>query len=70
MLKSSLKPLSATAFTFAFDFTDFAGRLGGGVDYYLAENFVLAAEIGGVLPTGTLKDFDQFTFSAGLHNRF
>ena len=59
-----------TAFFFAFDFTDFATRLGGGVDYYFTENIVFGLELGGVLPTGTLKDQDQFTFSAGLHYRF
>ncbi|HIF91700.1 MAG: porin family protein [Myxococcales bacterium] len=59
-----------TPFFFPFDFTNFAARLGCGVDYYLTENFVLNAEIGGVIPTGTLEDHEQFTFSAGLQYRF
>jgi opacity protein-like surface antigen len=62
--------LEETDFFFAVDFTDFAARLGGGVDYYFTENLVFNAEIGGVLPTGTLEDLDQFTFSAGLQYRF
>ena len=56
--------------TSGFDSTEFAARLGGGVDYYFTENFVLAAEIGGVLPTETLKEFDQFTFAFGMQYRF
>ena len=59
-----------TAFIFGFDETDFAARLGGGVDYYFTENLVFNAEIGGVLPTGRLEILDQFTFAFGIQCRF
>lgn len=49
---------------------EFAVRLGGGIDYYLTENFVFEVELGGVLPSGDLKDLDLFTFAVGLQYRF
>ena len=49
---------------------DFAARFGGGVDFYLDPNFVLALDTSYVLPTGDADGLDQVTFSVGLQYRF
>ena len=49
---------------------EFVVRLGGGIDYYLTENYVFEVELGGVLPSGDLKGLDLFTFAVGLQYGF
>ena len=50
--------------------TEVAVRLGGGFDYYWTENHVIEFELGGVIPSGDLKDGDVFTFVVGYQYRF
>jgi hypothetical protein len=48
----------------------FAARFGGGFDFYLNANFVLAIEAGYVLPTGDLDELDHVSIGWGLAYRF
>lgn len=48
----------------------FAARFGGGIEFYLNENFVVAVEGDYLLPTGSLDGYDQVIWSAGLQYRF
>ncbi len=49
---------------------DFVSRWGGGIDFYLTENLVFAADTTYVLPRGDLDNLDYFTVSWGLQWRF
>ena len=48
----------------------FAGRFGGGLDVYLAQNVALSGELVYVMPTGQLSDMRFLTFGAQLLFRF
>jgi hypothetical protein len=48
----------------------FVARLGGGVDLYLNENFVLEVEGGYMLPFGEISGMDYIFWSVGLQYRF
>jgi opacity protein-like surface antigen len=48
----------------------FAARLGAGLDFYLTQNWVLDAEVGYMLTTGSLSDFPILTIGAGAQYRF
>ncbi|MCH2173309.1 porin family protein [Myxococcota bacterium] len=48
----------------------FAGRFGGGVDTYLTRNWVLAAEIAYVLPSGELNPRRFLSATVGMQYRF
>lgn len=50
--------------------TDFAYRLGFGIDLYGDETMALNAEVGFVRPTGDASEFDYTTFSLGVLLRF
>ncbi len=49
---------------------DFAGRLGGGVDFYLTKNWVLEGSATYVLPAGDQNDQRYLSIGAGLQYRF
>jgi hypothetical protein len=48
----------------------FVVRVGGGVDLYLSENFVLEVEGGRMLPFGEVSGMDHIFWSVGLQYRF
>jgi opacity protein-like surface antigen len=50
--------------------TAFMGRFGGGADYYATPNVVITAEIGYVLPTGTLEDLRYLPVVFGAQYSF
>ncbi len=50
--------------------TAFAARFGGGVDFYLSRNIVIALDAGYVLPTGDADGLDHVSFSVGVQYRF
>ena len=50
--------------------TEFAGRVGGGLDFYLTRNIALSAEVAYVIPTGRLADLNYLTFGGQLMFRF
>jgi len=52
------------------DATDFAPRLGGGVDYYLTQSIALTGEVVYVIGTRRLHDLDYVGISLGLTYRF
>jgi opacity protein-like surface antigen len=52
------------------DETVFAGRVGGGVDFYLSRNVALTGEITYVMPTGNLDDLRFVTYGGQLLVRF
>lgn len=60
----------ASAGGITVDDTDFAIRVGGGVDGYVTENWVLFVESAWVKPTDTLEDFSYVTVGAGIQYRF
>ncbi len=49
---------------------DFAGRLGGGIDFYLTRNWVLEGSATYVLPAGDQNDQRYLSLGAGLQYRF
>jgi hypothetical protein len=49
---------------------DFAARFAGGVEFYLARNWVLFTEVGYFLPTSTGSDYDVVPLSFGAQYRF
>ena len=48
----------------------FAARFGGGVDFYLNRNFLLALDTSYVLPTGDVDGLEHVSFSLGMQYRF
>ena len=60
----------ASAGGLSIDDTDFAIRVGGGIDFYVNDNIVLGPEIAWVKPTGNMEDFSYLTIGAGLQYRF
>lgn len=48
----------------------FAARFAGGVDFYVARNWVLFAEVGYFLPTTSGGDYDVVPLSFGVQYRF
>ena len=50
--------------------SDLAFRLAGGLEYYVTRMVVVQAEVGGVLPSGDVKDSDLFTANFGVLLRF
>lgn len=48
----------------------FAGRMGGGIDFYLTENWLLGGEIGYMAPARDLDDFPFVTFAGIVSYRF
>jgi opacity protein-like surface antigen len=48
----------------------FAGRFGGGVDFYLTESFALSAKVSYVVSTGDQARFDYVSFGGGAQYRF
>jgi opacity protein-like surface antigen len=50
--------------------TVFAGRVGGGIDLYLTEQFALMTEAGYLLPTGDLDDMNMIPINAGFRYIF
>ncbi len=48
----------------------FAGRFGGGLDFYLTKHIALSGELAYVMPTGDLRDMRFLTFGAQLMFRF
>ncbi len=51
-------------------FSEFAGRIAGGLDGYITENVVLYAEAGWILPNADLADFKLIPVSFGVQYRF
>jgi opacity protein-like surface antigen len=47
-----------------------AARFGGGIDFYITENWVATAEASYLLPTGKLEDMDYYSIGLGLQYRF
>jgi len=60
-------PPSATG---AIDATDFAPRLGGGLDYYFTQSIALTSEVVYVIGTRRLFELDYVGISLGLTYRF
>ena len=58
------------AFGVSVDATDFVARLGGGVDFYLTESWVLDLEVAYILPTGDIDGTDYISIGAGVQYRF
>lgn len=50
--------------------SDFVGRVGAGVEYYLTEMIVVNVGFDEVIGTGALENVDLFTFGGGLQLRF
>lgn len=50
--------------------TAFAARVGGGLDYYLSENFGVLGEVAYTIPTGDLDGLDYVSVGWGLFYRF
>ncbi len=48
----------------------FAGRFGGGLDFYLTKHLALSSEVAYVMPTGSLGDMRFLTFGAQVVLRF
>jgi hypothetical protein len=48
----------------------FAGRVGGGLDFYLTRNIALSGEIAYVMPTGALGDLRYVSFGGQVLVRF
>ena len=48
----------------------FVARLGGGVDFYLSEAWVLTGEAAYMLPAGSIDDYQFATFSFGIQYRY
>ena len=48
----------------------FVARFGAGTDFYVSETVGLMGEVGYVLPTGDISDFDYVVISAGALLRF
>lgn len=55
---------------FSTDETDFAARIGAGIDAYLTENLALTLDGSYVMPTGDLEDFNYFSLGWGLQYSF
>jgi len=49
---------------------EFAGRVGGGFDFYLSRHVALSGEVAYVIPTGALADLEFLTFGGQLTFRF
>jgi hypothetical protein len=49
---------------------DFAGRLGGGIDFYLTENVALSADAIYTIGTGEVRDYRYLSIGWGLTYRF
>jgi opacity protein-like surface antigen len=47
-----------------------AARFGGGLDFYITENWVATGEVSYLMPTGKLDDLDYYTIGIGLQYRF
>ncbi len=52
------------------DETDFAGRVGGGIDIYATENIVVTLDATYVVPTGDVDDLDYLSIGWGVQYRF
>ena len=50
--------------------TEFAGRVDGGVDYFLTREVSTFFDVGYVIPTGQLSDMNYLSLSAGLKYNF
>lgn len=50
--------------------TDFAARVGGGIDFYLNESVGLSLDTSYVVPTGDVQDLDYVSAGAGVFFRF
>ena len=50
--------------------TEFAGRVDGGVDYFLTRNVSTFFDVGYVIPTGQLSDMPYLSLGAGLKYNF
>jgi opacity protein-like surface antigen len=50
--------------------TDFAFRLGGGLDSYMTENWLVNLEISYVHPTGDVDDINYYSLGGGIQYRF
>jgi len=48
----------------------FAGRAGGGVDFYITPNIALSGEVAYVIPTDTFKDLNYLSYTGHLLFRF
>ena len=48
----------------------FVARMGGGLDFYVSDRFVLDLEIAYLFPGGSISEFQFATFSAGLQYRY
>ncbi len=52
------------------DGTGFAGRLGGGFEYYLSRNVVANLDLTWLIPTGDVKNLEYLSLGWGLTYRF
>lgn len=50
--------------------TEFAGRLGGGIDVWITQNIAAYVDAGYVMPTGSLSDLRYFSLGGGLKYSF
>jgi len=50
--------------------TGFAGRFGGGVDFYLSERLALTTDVAWVNPTGDVDNLEQINWNIGFLARF
>jgi opacity protein-like surface antigen len=52
------------------DDSGFVARMGGGVDLYVSDQFVVDIEIAYLFPGGSISEFQFATFSAGIQYRY
>jgi opacity protein-like surface antigen len=52
------------------DDAGFAARMGGGIDFYVSDRFVIDLEMAYMFPTGSIADFQFATFGAGVQYRY
>lgn len=52
------------------DDAGFAARLGGGLDFYVTDRFVIDAEAVYLFPAGSISEFQLATFQAGVQYRY
>jgi opacity protein-like surface antigen len=50
--------------------TEFAGRVGGGIDFHLTDRFALVFAASYVLPAGNLERYEYVSFDWGIQYRF
>jgi opacity protein-like surface antigen len=52
------------------DDSAFVARMGGGVDFYITDHFVIDVEMAYLFPAGSISEFQFATFSTGIQYRY